>query len=1460
MTGVNLGTLFASLLLEDDFTGTFQKFLTQQDNAQKKAQDVSNGFKAMGVAAAAFGAASIGAANDLNKSMANVATIIPDNRKRIDELKSSVQDLSLELGKSTGDLAQGLYELVSSLGDTADNVKILEINAKAASAGLATTQDAINFTTAVTKTYGDTSAEAFQKVSDLGFQAVNLGKTTFPELAHSIGSVAPLAKETGVSMEELFAIVATATGVTGNTNEVMTQMSSIITGLVSPTKELREVYDKLGIVSGEALIKQKGLVGAIQTVAKAAKDAQTPLIDLVGRKEAWIIASSLAGSQAENFSQKLKAMSNVVGATDQAFRNQTEGIAASAHQWDLWKASINVSLQKTGDTLLNTLGPTLGTVAIGFSELGGKALASAGEISQVALAARALGGGQILSSISNLTSGLTGIVSAASLARAGLIGVGIAITGWTLYKVSEAIGLIDELNKQVGNAQKDATEGQRMALQAITAAHDKTGIAVRNHAEALQVLNAYSAGLRGEMLKQGEVTQQMVEANKKGLEVGGKLIDMTKVKVMLTGEDSKATLDLTAKHNGLVEQLSAVRNEMSHFTDAQKQGVKAGVELNKNAQEIQVELNKIPGATRVSVDAVQLFMNSLKDGASESKHLTKELEDLKKQFLGFGDIKDAVDLSKILGGADVEKLSPAKLGNAFDTVKNGLDAISRVGMDAAKVTDDQVVALVELRDALEKASKYEYDWNDAMKKVASDGVKKVSDRVDHFTESMEDLQKKLKKAKDQLNDRQFTQGLSDNFRDLVTKTHDYISQLEDMDDEIANETNPALQAMQKALRDVKAQDMSTELGEMVIKTDEFRDVLLTIVPLFPSFTGMINDFGKESETTTPKVKHLRGEVESLKDAFTGDTGAKFIQGLFDSIAKGFTEGSKLSDILKTAGQQITSQLAKGIGASVSTSFGGGASGAIAGAAAGFIVTAIAQGIYDYATAANTKADLKRAADAMRTQLIDQFASGSKEAFVKMLQAAGISQAQINLLFASGDPNTLAHNWAFATDQLTKYKAELDGLNKMAGGAALIGQSLGMKLDKSKTEQDKPFKAMQDAAIEAMKQTGATSDEIDKQLAAFAEQNKNRVYQATEDQIAQYNRLGTIVGGTIANMAGRTGDLIGAILANKDALQQLADAQKSFGLGEQTNAATQEVLNLYKTITDNPEVIASIQGTTQSLTGMGDAMLQNAELSNAFGDELAADIAALEAQGVSAQEAYALAAPGLQKLWELEQTGKVVLDDTTKAMLDQAEKQGVVGENMRSVNEQVLDVLKEIRDMFSKELPAAIPRTTAAAQTAAGAQQRAAAATATAWKDSGRSMTEEQRKAYEIFVRESETAANDVKNNLSKIPKDFPIDIDWKVPKLELPDPDKVEIPVIWKYPDGETPRMPWDEGGPYGPGGPKSTGYQNAGTATPASAVDGGRGSQTIVVERDGQKDLQFTAENLPDYVRIRAGSTVIGV
>lgn len=321
-----------------------------------------------GVAAAAAGAAAalaLGtiaakAAVKFEKEMANVSTLLDgDVKKRISELGENVKQLAKDTGTSTSLLTDGLYQVVSAFGDSAASMGILETASKGAAAGNATVTDSVNLLAAVTKGYGDTSEEAALKASDLAFLTVKLGQTSFPELASSMGKVIPLAATMKVSQEELFGAMATLTGVTGGTAEVTTQLRGAIQGFMQPSKQMADVLKKLGYENGQVALESEGLGGILNSLKDAVGGNEIAFAGLFGSVEAKSAVLALTGAQAENFAEKVKAMGDAAGSTEEAFVRQQATVSA---MWAKIKVSADVLFISLGEKLLPVLSTLLGFV------------------------------------------------------------------------------------------------------------------------------------------------------------------------------------------------------------------------------------------------------------------------------------------------------------------------------------------------------------------------------------------------------------------------------------------------------------------------------------------------------------------------------------------------------------------------------------------------------------------------------------------------------------------------------------------------------------------------------------------------------------------------------------------------------------------------------------------------------------------------------------------------------------------------------------------------------------------------------------------------------------------------------------------------------------------------------------------------------------------------------------------
>ena len=303
---------------------------------------------------------------EFENQMANVSTLldgdIPAISARVAELRKDIINLSNATGVGTDNLTDGLYQVISAFGDSAESAKLLEIASKAAKAGGATTADSINLLSAVTKGYGDISAEAQQKAADLAFQTVKLGQTSFPELASSMGKVIPLASTLSVKQEDLFGAMSTLTGVTGGTAEVATQLKATMQGFLSPSTNMAKSLEKLGYATGKDLLESKGLQGALDLLKESVGGNELEFAKLFSSVEAQTAVLSLAGEQADNFRNKTTQMYEAGGAAQSAFEKATNTTAAKIER-------AKTALSNLGLVLADTFLPYVSTAAEKLSVL-----------------------------------------------------------------------------------------------------------------------------------------------------------------------------------------------------------------------------------------------------------------------------------------------------------------------------------------------------------------------------------------------------------------------------------------------------------------------------------------------------------------------------------------------------------------------------------------------------------------------------------------------------------------------------------------------------------------------------------------------------------------------------------------------------------------------------------------------------------------------------------------------------------------------------------------------------------------------------------------------------------------------------------------------------------------------------------------------------------------------------------
>lgn len=315
--------------------------------------------KAAALATGALGVASVKLAADFDKSMRNVNSLAGLPESGLKSLEKRVLSLAGKTAQAPKTLAEGLYDLVSSGFDAKESMKILASSAKAASAGLTTTEVSTKAVAAVLNAYHLKAKDA-AKVSDTLFQTVNYGVLTFDELANTIGDVLPFSSQLGVSLNQVGAAVSTMTKAGINPAETMTRIKNVFVALIKPSDALSKAIKATGYESGEALIKAKGFQGALDAIVGTTNGSKAAVAQLFPNIRALGGALALTGKNSRGANADLKNFANTSGATNRVFNEQMKALS---NQWAKLKAQVSALLIQFGMQLIPTLTKVTGWFA-----------------------------------------------------------------------------------------------------------------------------------------------------------------------------------------------------------------------------------------------------------------------------------------------------------------------------------------------------------------------------------------------------------------------------------------------------------------------------------------------------------------------------------------------------------------------------------------------------------------------------------------------------------------------------------------------------------------------------------------------------------------------------------------------------------------------------------------------------------------------------------------------------------------------------------------------------------------------------------------------------------------------------------------------------------------------------------------------------------------------------------------
>ena len=1244
---------------------------------------------AMPVLGVGFARSAIG----FNEGLADVTTLLGDlsssNPGQVfADMRIGIRDLSQETGRSTADMTNGLYEVVSALGYTDDSMRQLELAAKVGVAGRASTIESFQLLSAVTKAYGDTSAKAFTKVADLSFETVKLGQTTLPELAHSIGMVTPTAKLLGVSMEEMFGVVATMAGQTGNTAMVVTQMRAAIQSLMAPSDDLTKILKDMGFASGEAAVKELGFAKALGTAADKADKLKIPLPDLLGRQEAVALAASLMGNKYKEAQGKIDAM--YVAATksgevlEVAVKSQTEGVNAVGFAWTKLREGMSIITQKIGDIVL----PIFGMMIAVFQKVVDAINWVLDALSPLAPAIRVIGtaigfilgiGGALAVIIglfvkSIMLLGMLAASFAVGIVKMGIFKAGLTLLGWALGGVAQ-----NYIKNIVLNLTwRAAIVGSTTAVKAFAASWmgwaaiagavfvvtTKVTSALLDHGKQLRgTYDEYDKAIA----KIGLFSGAMILAGDAVDHVGSYFSGVGKALGTLGGWFGKAGsavakfaqngIDgLALLASGAQSWMDVVSNAIYGVTETLDENAKRMSQWSKNMNFVFVEMQKRAKALQDAADV------KVVSGKSDEEILALLTE---------------ISNQKILAEA------LAKTGKKYEDVAAARRVLMLASVEASKQQKEQARILESIthdkanqkaEQAAEKARESARAFAEDIKQLGKDMAQGFDGaQFDKVSKAVEQIGGAVDKAKLPEIAKQLLLG-AEAGKELGTGAKLVVDEWLRIE-----EARKELELFNETLEDQLA--LQKEAGVGFAVQQQLIDDYLKQMAIVDLQSGNLGFEGLSNEQLSETVEKLREFVEVARDANLDEEFPDVFEGLLADLTEAFNlQQAILGNIPKDIKlaedgiDDVTKATFNWEGALTGIALLAGALGGTLGNVLQ-VVENIGQGFKEWNSEGTTATDKFN----MVASAVGQVGGLIGE---KHKKTGGAIQG------AAGGAMTGAAIGSI-----------IPGIGTVVGGVVggIVGGVAGWL--KGKKEQEEALEELKKGLIDGIGNLAQEMEAIiqEKLEGGISGLGKVFSYMADSTDLTQerLDNMGVVGLAMFQALRDEGYSVVDAMMAIGDSLDSALEAAEANGL--EVSGMFGELVSFRNLVMENEGLVGAVEGLGQVFDALRSTGNLTQEAYEALQAEINTSYAAMIEQGFTANQALSLMAPTLYQIQQAAEDGLIAIDAETQGLINQAEAGGLFDglvdpmDKLVEIQEMMLEAVGALVEAFGGSLPDAVQK-------------------------------------------------------------------------------------------------------------------------------------------------------------------------
>lgn len=681
----------------------------------------------------------VAAAKEFNEGLTQISTITTLSKAQIDDLGVSVRELSRALGIDVVDALHQVYDIVRQ-GIPVDNaIEVLRTSADAAKISQTSLGDSVKLTTTLIKSFGLSTDEA-GRILDIFVQASKNGGPTLTELSASLGSIAPIAKQTNTSLGDIAAAleVMTRAGVPAET--AVADLQRILTKLDTATA--RKQLSDLGITTGS-------LVSELQQIGAKGIDINGLLaLGLTSQKSAAGLIALTTGSQ--GLTKALSQQATATSEAEAALAKAEDSAAERAKRFDAALKDYNITLgESIGSgsrlaavltTVLNTLNglsPAARKAASDNQALGAINAATAGSLTLltgplstintllgiiISLSPKAAAAVQSLGTVTTdattkLGSAVAAIASQVSSAIASIVS-NISRAGGTLITTADDLQkLIAESSASTATLISDLNAraaAEIAGLDKSTAAEQDTADKTRDilsklATDRLAIIDANSAKLLAAVTAEGVARVAAAKATGVNVEAAERAAAQAQLAVLTTirAQYQAHYASLQQQENDFVAKINAIDATRVSFNQSIQEQLTAI--RNEGLSDFDQYIAKTNQINTLLAQAQTAFEKGGAAGLALGKQYTDQAIALTQS------LKKVVDENgnEVISSFDVQQTKIADITKAANQYNAALDGQKAAAEEGKQATVEALDAVKETLDTVTK------QYDDLQAKVAA---------------------------------------------------------------------------------------------------------------------------------------------------------------------------------------------------------------------------------------------------------------------------------------------------------------------------------------------------------------------------------------------------------------------------------------------------------------------------------------------------------------------------------------------------------------------------------------------------------------------------------------------------------------------------------------------------------------------------------------------------------------------